>query len=392
MGRLLARRIDQDHMTEAENTPSRRTRRSAVETPYTLSMGVVAGIPIRLHYSFLLVLAWIAFVSSGPDRLMGVLTVIGIFTCIVLHELGHSLVAQRYGIEVSEIVLYPIGGVARMQKLPAPHAELWIALAGPAVNVVIASILYAALHFSGGLAPWDQVWLTPGHFWQKILYSNALLIGFNMIPAFPMDGGRVLRALLALGLGETRATEIAAYIGQVLALVMGLVGIWSGFNIVLVLIAIFIFMAAGQEAAMYRGKAFLEGLLARDGMITELKTLTVGETLGDAQELLLHTSQTDFPVLHGEEVVGLLSRISLFQNLRDKGADEYVAGAMERDFPTASPDDDLQELAADMQSNQTSCVIVMQEGRLLGMVTMENLAELLILRQIMQRSAVTRGA
>jgi Zn-dependent protease/CBS domain-containing protein len=372
-------------MAELEKVGPTKQRRNAPETAYTVSLGEVAGIPIRLHYSFLLVLAWIAFSSAGPDRLMGVLTVLGIFACIVLHELGHSLVAQRYGIGVSEIVLYPIGGVARMQKLPAPKAEFWIALAGPAVNVVIAGILYVALSATGRLVAWEQTWLTPGHFWEKLLFSNAILVAFNMIPAFPMDGGRVLRALLAMALGETRATEIAATIGQVLALGIGLIGLV--YNVFWVLIAVFIFMAAGQEAAMYRGKAFLEGLQARDGMITELKTLAVGATLGDAQELLLHTSQTDFPVVHGDEVVGLLSRMGLFQKLRDSGPDEYVAGAMDRDFPSTPPGADLQDLAAEMQANQTSCVLVIEAGRLLGMVTMENLAELLIVRQIMQRAS-----
>jgi Zn-dependent protease/CBS domain-containing protein len=372
-------------MPELEKTETSRPRKNAPETAYTVSLGEVAGIPIRLHYSFLLVLAWIAFASAGPDRLMGVLTVIGIFACIVLHELGHSLVAQRYGIGVSEIVLYPIGGVARMQKLPAPKAEFWIALAGPAVNVVIAAIIYAVLAATGGLAPIEQTWQTPGHFWEKLLYSNVLLVLFNLIPAFPMDGGRVLRAVLAMAMGENRATEIAAAIGQALALGLGLIGLF--YNLFSVLIAVFIFMAAGSEAAMYRGKAFLEGLHARDGMITDLKTLPVGATLGDAQELLLHTSQTDFPIVHGEEVVGLLSRMGLFQKLRDSGPHEYVAGAMDRDFPSAGPEEDLQDLAAEMQANQTSCVLVMEAGRLLGMVTMENLAELLILRQIMQRAS-----
>src|SRR3954453_8889268 len=144
-------------MAELEKVGPTKRRRNTPETAYTVSLGEVAGIPIRLHYSFLLVLAWIAFRSSGPDRLMGVLTVLRIFACIVLHELGHSLVAQRYGIGVSEIVLYPIGGVARMKKIPSPRAELWIALAGPAVNVVIAIAVFSILHLSGGLTPWDQV-------------------------------------------------------------------------------------------------------------------------------------------------------------------------------------------------------------------------------------------
>jgi len=151
-------------MPDTQTSNRTRTRKPVTGTPYTILLGKVADIPIRLHYLLLLFLAWIAYSSSGPDRLNGVLLLIGIFTCVALHELGHSIVAQRYGIGVSEIVLYPIGGVARLEKLPEPRAELWIAIAGPAVNVVIATVLFAALRTTGSFVPWAQIGMTPGHF------------------------------------------------------------------------------------------------------------------------------------------------------------------------------------------------------------------------------------
>lgn len=373
------------------NTPNsgqkgiKAMQRAPSETPHSLGLLTVMGIPIRIHYTFFLLLAWLAFYESGPSRLYGLLNILGIFTCVVLHELGHSVIAQRFGIQVSEIVLYPIGGVARLEKNPPPRAEVWIAIAGPAVNVIIAGLIYAILTARGvPLLPWGELMAERGHYWQKLLFSNILLVLFNLIPAFPMDGGRVLRALLAMGVGEARGTQIAASIGQILALGLGLLGLF--WNPMLLFIAFFVFIGAGQEAAQQRGKAFLEGLSVREGMITDFRTLPVGATLAEARDLLIHTSQVDFPVLHGEEVVGVLARIALFQGLRDQGPTAYVAGSMAREFPVAAPNDDLQELVEEMQASQRSCVLIMEDGRLIGLVTMENIAELLILRQIMERT------
>jgi CBS domain-containing protein len=205
-----------------------------------------------------------------------------------------------------------------------------------------------------------------------------------------MDGGRVFRALLAMRIGEARATQMAATVGQVLALGLGLMGLGllgGQPNLIWLFIAIFVFIAAGQEAAQFRSRAYLEGARVRDAMITEFHTLPVGANLGEAQELLIHTTQVDFPVTNGDQVVGLLSRLDLFKGLRNEGPTAYVAGSMQRDFPAVGPDDELQELASDMQSAQRSCTLVMEGERLVGLVTMENLAELLILRQIAQQRA-----
>jgi CBS domain-containing protein len=229
-----------------------------------------------------------------------------------------------------------------------------------------------------------------GYWWQKLLIANIFLVLFNMIPAFPMDGGRVLRALLAIRLGEVKATEIAAAIGQALAFVFAAIGLFVPRMFMLLFVAFFVFIGANQEAAMYRSKALVAGLLVRAAMITDFRRLSVGANLRAATDLLLETSQSDFPVMNGEEVVGVLSRQALLRGLAKEGPEGYVAGVMERDYLSAGPDDSLEEIAAEMQGGQRSCTLVMQEEQLLGLVTMENLAELLVVRQLLQDSSTRR--
>jgi CBS domain-containing protein len=211
-----------------------------------------------------------------------------------------------------------------------------------------------------------------------------------MIPAFPMDGGRVLRALLALRMGEVRATEIAAGIGQMLAIAGGFVALMSG-HLLGLFVAFFVFVGAGQEAAMYRGKALVEGLPVQAAMITDFRTLAVGASLRQAAELLLQTSQQDFPVVHGEEVVGVLPRSSLLRGLAESGPDAYVSEAMSREFLAVQPERNLEEIASEMQSGQNPVVLVMRDQELLGIVTLENLAELLIVRQLTQKAQESRS-
>ena len=315
----------------------------------------------------------------------------GLFASVVLHELGHSVTAQRFGIGVAEIVLFPIGGIARLERLPKPKQEFWIALAGPAVNIVIAAILYGLELVIGNLHPREIEQMALVNLVPNLRVINVTLAVFNMIPAFPMDGGRVLRAVLALYLGEVRATEVAAGIGQMLALTAGLLVLMNyqhlGANGILFLfICFFVFVGAGQEATMYRGKALVEGLPVKAAMITDFRTLPVGASLRQATDLLLQTSQQDFPVMNGEEVVGVLPRSNMLRGLAESGPDTYVAEVMNRDFLKVTPNQDLEEIAADMQSGQHPLVLVMDGSQLLGMITLENLAELLIVRQLTQRN------
>ena len=353
-----------------------------------LRIATVAGIPIRLHFTFLLFLLWIYAASPSNARWFGVLYVVTIFACVVLHELGHSVVAVRYGIPVADITLYPIGGIARIEKRPTARQELWIALAGPAVNVVIASILAVVLGVQGKLPEAGQMLPfsagAPG-FVASILKANIALVLFNLIPAFPMDGGRVLRAILALNMPPPRATRIAANIAQSIAIAAG---IWAVMSHppqwFLMFIALFIYFGAGQEASSTEQSALIEGVPLRNAMMTDVRTLTVGNTLKEAADVLLDTSQHDFPVLHGDLVQGLLTRNDLLRGLSVSGPSAYVAGAMNREFASAGPDDDLGESLPSLQAQGGPLMIFdpAQPGKLLGIVTSENIQEYFAVKQI----------
>ncbi|HLK61316.1 MAG TPA: site-2 protease family protein [Chthonomonadaceae bacterium] len=352
----------------------------------------VAGIPIRLHFTFLILLVWVAVsnVSQGQVAVWAsLLMVIGTFACVVLHELGHALVAQRFGIGTRDIVLYPIGGIASLTGQPRPRQEIWIALAGPAVNVLIAALLFVGLQVAGlpilgipinGIKPGAsaaQFVLT------NLLWINVALAVFNMIPAFPMDGGRVLRAMLALFLDETQATVIAARIGQFLAALFGLFALFNQ-QLLLIFIAGLVYFAAGQEAARYQTQALVRGHKAREAMMREFHTLPSGTTLKEAAETLIAGSQHDFPIMNGDEVIGILSRSALIRGFTTEDTDNYVTSFMERDFTWVRPEADLQSVLPQISTDLPILVMepdAQDNPRLIGMLTQENLIEFLMLTQ-----------
>lgn len=351
-----------------------------------LRITTVAGIPIRLHFTFLLFLLWVGLAGPHGAGGLSVLYVLAVFLCVVLHELGHSVMALRYGIPVLDITLYPIGGVARIEKRPTAKQELAIAVAGPAVNVVIALLLWAtlaALKPSLTLASLQGSVQTVPVFLTKVLIANVMLVLFNLIPAFPMDGGRVLRAVFALNMPPARATSIASSIGQSLAIIAGIYAIFHS-NWFLMFIAFFIYLGAGQEAFAYRQAALGEGVLVRDAMMTDVRTLTVGSTLKEAADLLLDTSQQDFPVVHGDQVQGLLTRDGLLRGLAEQGPSGYVAGTMFRQFASVGPDEDLGETLPLLQASSGPLLVLdpAHEARLLGMITGENVQEYFAVKQI----------
>ena len=368
-----------DSKRPEETPPAAEPARS---NPWSYRIGRVSGIPIYLHFTFLLFLIFLALGSTAR-----LLFVIALFACVALHELGHSLVALRYKIPVADITLYPIGGIARIEKQPTPRQELWIALAGPAVNVVIAALLAAYLSATGRLVTPQPDLEMQGNNWMLwLMRANVTLVIFNLIPAFPMDGGRVLRALLGLSMPFDRATAVAASVGQTLALVAGIYAILSG-QWFLMFIALFIYMGAGQEAVVARQETLVRNVTVREAMLTDIRTLPHGATFREAADLLLSTSQQDFPVVLGEEVGGLLSREALLRGLASEGPDAYIASHMQREFIRAAPEDDLRELLHQMQA-RSGPGLVFEGDRLIGMVTTENLMEFLTIRQITsERSA-----
>lgn len=361
----------------AVNQPERQTA-----TPGSLLSINMFGVPVRLHFTFvLLVILLIAIGLEGPSGAEAAIYVLALLTCVLLHELGHALVSRRYGIKTVEIVMFPIGGVARLERNPKPREELWIAIAGPAVNLVIAAILVGTAAALTGTIHWETVFSKKsGDLLGQIAGGNVALALFNLLPAFPMDGGRILRAMLALRKGEAAATEIAAKAGRFLAIVMGIYGLISA-NFVLVFIAFFVYLGAVQENAAVLGRTFTEGVPVKAAMLTDFRTLTHGQTIRDAANLLLATSQQDFPVVHADQVIGLMGRTQLLRAMAQEGPDAYVASLMERDYLQLTPDTDLSDAMRHL-AETGSCGLVMEDGQLIGMLTPENVTEYVLLRRL----------
>ena len=346
---------------------------------WSAKLGEFAGISVRVHATFLILIAWVGFAHWQAERsvgavLAGILFILALFACVLLHEFGHALTAKRFGIKTRHITLLPIGGVARLERMPEePRQELWVTLAGPAVNVVIAAALYLVLTMTGTLAPLGTLTLTSGSFWERLMLLNVLLVVFNMIPAFPMDGGRALRALLAMRMDYTRATRIAAGLGQGIALLFGLMGLFG--NPFLIFIALFVWIGAAQESAMTQMKSALGGIPLADAMITEYRTLSPRDPLAHAVEFLLSGSQQDFPVVDDEVVVGILTRADLLTALAHHGEQAVVSDVMQRDFQTADPAEMIDVVLQRLQNRKCHTVPVLRREKLIGLITMENVGE-----------------
>lgn len=342
-------------------------------------IGEFRGIGVYLHATFLIVIGFIVLShwsvgASVGKMLEGVGFIVALFGCVLLHEFGHALTAARYGIKTQDITLLPIGGLARLERMPdEPLQELWVALAGPAVNVVIAAALFITLQFTSTWTPLQQLSMTSGPILERLMVVNIMLVVFNMLPAFPMDGGRVLRALLATRLEYTQATQIAANIGQVMALVFGFLGFF--FNPFLVFIALFVWIGAAQEARMTQIKSSLAGIPIMCAMITDYQTLRPNDALARATEQTLAGSQQDFPVVDKEQVVGILTRHDLLAGLAKRGQDASVEDTMQREFETVDVSEMLETAFRRFQSCPCNTVPVLRHGELVGLVTMENVGE-----------------
>jgi len=305
------------------------------------------------------------------------------FLSLLLHELGHALTARRFGIATRDIVLLPIGGVARLERMPEkPGQEMLVAVAGPAVNVAIAALLVLFMTLTGRPIDLD-------HFGDGLIGSlllvNVLMLLFNLIPAFPMDGGRVLRALLALRLPYLRATKIASAVGQGAALLLGVAGLFYFNNWMLAFVALFVFLAAGEERALVQTRASLTGLPVRAAMLTDFRHLEVGEPLRRAVEYLMTGSQQDFPVLDGGELRGVLTRAGLVAALERRGPDVPVEEAMSPNPSSADAGEPLEGVVSRMRGRDSSVVPVLEQGRLVGLVTVDNVGDLLLVREALRR-------
>ncbi|MHC4749642.1 MAG: site-2 protease family protein [Planctomycetota bacterium] len=346
---------------------------------WSFKIGRFAGIDVFMHFTFLLLVGWVALLhwrqgQSIPAVVAGVAFILVVFLCVVLHEFGHALTAKRYGIKTRDIILLPIGGVARLEKLPTnPLQELWVALAGPAVNVVIAAGLFVWLKITATFEPMQMLTVTTGPFLERILAVNLFLVAFNMIPAFPMDGGRVLRAILATRKEYSRATQIAASIGQGIAVFFGFIGIF--YNPLLLLIAFFVWIGAAQESSMAQMQSAIGGIPVQQAMLTDFRTLNKDDGLEKAIELTLAGSQKDFPVVSNGHIEGILTQSDLLKALSARDQYPTVTSAMQNDFVTVDSLEMLETAFAKLKDCNCHTLPVKLNDKLVGLLTMDNLGE-----------------
>lgn len=354
------------------------------------SVGTITlfGVPVRLHFTFILLLVFLIFIGVGQKQsgLMTALYILALFASVLLHEIGHAVAARRFGIRTIEIVMFPIGGVSRPEREPKPREELWVALTGPLVNLGIAAALLAWVSLHSGILILNELRQpSDANLLQRIGYGNLLLALFNLLPAYPMDGGRVLRAFLALHRSQEEATRIAAGAGQSLAILMGLAGLLGG-NFLMVFVALFVYLGASQEGAAARGRLYTSGFPVSAAMITDYRTLNHGDTIGDAGKLLLATSQHDFPVMHGEVAIGVLTQAGLVRGMLSDGPEAYVSGSMEREFQRLSPEAPLSDAIAKVSQPGAVALVMDAEGHLSGMLTSEHLSEFILLHQALEKA------
>ncbi|HEU5305607.1 MAG TPA: site-2 protease family protein [Gemmatimonadales bacterium] len=353
---------------------------------WVYTIGRIAGTEIKVHLTFVVFLGWWAlqgYQEAGPaGAFSAALWLVALFACILLHEFGHILMARRFGVRTPDVILLPIGGVARLERIPdEPRQELLIALAGPAVTAAIALLLYLVLRLSGADIGTDR--LSPDQpFLALLMTVNVYLLLFNLIPAFPMDGGRVLRALLASRLGMVRGTRVAAMLGQAFATLGGLYGLTAG-NPILILVAFFVFLGAGAEAAAVETRAAGEGLNVGQMMVTNFRSLPVHATLSEAADLLLSGEQREFPVVDNlGRTEGILTRDNLIRGLARHGPGATVGQVMTSGTPTVSTVLGFQEAVDRLRSSGLPALpVVDPNGSLVGLLTSDNINDLLLVQR-----------
>lgn len=341
----------------------------------------IAGIDIYVHASFFILIAWVAlsYWSIGQSVtavIEGVGFILALFACVVMHEFGHALTARRYGIRTKHITLLPIGGVASLERMPEdPKQEITVALAGPAVNIVIAFVLWILLSVSGSLESMEQFSLAEGSFLQRLMILNLVLAIFNLLPAFPMDGGRVLRAALAMRMDHNKATQVAAKVGQGLALWLGFFGLM--YNPFLVFIALFIWIGAAAEAGFEGIKSTLSGKTVGKAMITDFHVLSPNDPLSHAIKLTLAGTQKEFPVQVDTEMVGILSQMDLLKGLQAGGEQSRVGDWMQKEIYNADIDELLEKVLERLQTCHCPLLSITKDNKLVGIVNVDNIMELI---------------
>jgi Zn-dependent protease len=355
---------------------------------WSWTIGRIAGIRVRMHWTFLILLVWVAasYAARGEGweaAGRGVGFVLAIFACIVLHETGHALAARRYGVETEDITLLPIGGLARMQRIPSePWQEFWIAVAGPAVNVVIAAVLFLVLWAQAGAAAVPSEPSFAASFLGNLIWVNMILVAFNILPAFPMDGGRIFRALLATRMPYARATQTAATVGQAMAILFGIAGFFV--NPFLLFIALFVYLGAEAENQMVQLHDVLGDAPVQSAMMTRFRTLAPKDTLQTAVDELLAGAQQDFPVADESDFRGMLRRRDLVEALQKSGPQAEVDSAITPIETRLTEHDNLRESLERMRQMNCQSLPVFRDGQLVGLLTLENVGEFVMVRSATQ--------
>lgn len=350
---------------------------------WSWNLGRIFGIDLKVHSTFVLLLIWIAistiiaggnFVAVGTE----ILLILALFMCVVLHELGHALMARRFGIPTQDITLLPIGGVARLDKMPEkPKEELLVAIAGPAVNLVIGAVLFIGLLISGSFAQGIDLTVVSNNFWQQLMVVNFTLVAFNLIPAFPMDGGRVVRALLALKMSPVKATRLAANIGRGIAVAMGIAGFF--FNPWLILTAIFVWSGAGTEARSMEINQGLKGLVVRDALISQFYQVEANQPLSTVFQLSLQTGQHNIPVTSNGHFLGIIRRADLLNALDKLGERAPAYAAIGSEPEHVGLDLPLTEILPMFAKHRV--IPVIEEQQLMGLITPESVQQRLWLNK-----------
>jgi Zn-dependent protease/predicted transcriptional regulator len=361
---------------------------------WSWKLGRFAGIDVRVHATFLILLAWVAFASyqlrgSASDAVNGGVFILAVFASVILHEYGHALMARHYGIPTKEITLLPIGGVAQLERIPKePQRELAVAVAGPAVTIAIVLVLFVILIATGLPTAPGVLLREDAPFLSRLMWVNVWLVVFNAIPAFPMDGGRVLRALLATRMPHLRATRIAAEVGKGFALVFGIIGLFFQGGPFLVLIALFVWLGAAGEAAMAQQNTAFDGIRVERVMIRDVRTLAPDDPLSRAVDEVLSGFQQDFPVVENGDVVGVLTRNNLMKALAAHGSESRVADAMDRAFAVTDPHEELEDAFARLRSCRCRTLPVVRGHELVGVLTTENVGEFMMVQSAMREGEV----
>lgn len=350
---------------------------------WSFQIGKLFGIPLRVHITFFLLIVLVAATPAsvyGMGRLAGVGFVIALFACVIIHELAHSLVARKYGVPVRYIILLPIGGISMMERMPDdPHQEFNVAVVGPLASLAVALVLGGAVYAAAGSL---EPFLSPWHggvvpFVARLAWINVVLAGFNLIPAFPVDGGRVLRALLAFHMDYAAATHTAAVIGQGLAIALGIFGL-LGQNWFLVIIAVFIYMGASAEDTQVRVRRTLSEVPAWQAMVNDFRSLDKDDTLAEAFQYASHSYQHDFPVVDEGQLVGLVTRQALISGMQDRGGETTVAEVMVGNPCRVGPNDSLANVFQEISTGTCPVAAVVDQARLVGLVTPESVNQYLM--------------